>query len=289
MRSRKRSDSQTTTGSVVEASWEKKEKEGKKKGTWSIWGRNDSKKDRVPLTQTAQPTQTVEKLSIRYVTWATTWRMRQAVARTGRHMLFHVQRRRPDRLQPPVPHLYWLLQPCHGSPGGRSSQGVPGWFVEPTEHRHAFHSFGPNIYPNHDIFFLGLTRSSANFSVLSHVLWSAISRAVLITHVPDARYPPLALPRPLPEIIIIIILLTTSQLQPFTPHLHALRSSLLTLIVPWPIQDRHWQLRGLSLDTELHLPVDDEELDEEAEEVRKAMLESWPVLAHPCCDCPLHP
>ena len=72
MRSRKRSDSQTTTGSVVEASWEKKEKEGKKKGTWSIWGRNDSKKDRVPLTQTAQPTQTVEKLSIRYVTWATT-------------------------------------------------------------------------------------------------------------------------------------------------------------------------------------------------------------------------
>ena len=170
MCSRKRSDSQTTTGSVVEVSREKKEKEGKKKGTWSIWGRNDSKKDRVPLTQTAQPTQTVKKLSIRYATWATTRRMRQAVARTGRHMLFHVQRRRPDRLQPPVPHLYWLLQPCHGSPGGRSSQGVPGWFVEPTEHRHAFHSFGPNIYPNHDLFFLGLTRSSANFSVLSHVL-----------------------------------------------------------------------------------------------------------------------
>ena len=32
MRSRKRSDSQTTTGSVVEASREKEEKEGKKKG-----------------------------------------------------------------------------------------------------------------------------------------------------------------------------------------------------------------------------------------------------------------
>lgn len=46
MRSRKRSDSQTTTGSAVEASREKKEKEDKKKGTWSMWGRNGSKKDR---------------------------------------------------------------------------------------------------------------------------------------------------------------------------------------------------------------------------------------------------
>ena len=43
--SRKRSDSQTTTGSTVEGSREKKEKE-KKKGSWSVWSRNDSKKDR---------------------------------------------------------------------------------------------------------------------------------------------------------------------------------------------------------------------------------------------------
>ena len=46
VRSRKRSDSQTTTGSVVEASREKKEREDKKRGTWSMWGRNGSKKDR---------------------------------------------------------------------------------------------------------------------------------------------------------------------------------------------------------------------------------------------------
>ena len=45
-RSRKRSDSQTTTGSTVEASREKKERDEKKKGTWSMWGRNGSKKDR---------------------------------------------------------------------------------------------------------------------------------------------------------------------------------------------------------------------------------------------------
>ena len=45
-RSRKRSDSQTTTGSTVEASREKKERDDKKKGTWSMWGRNGSKKDR---------------------------------------------------------------------------------------------------------------------------------------------------------------------------------------------------------------------------------------------------
>jgi SWI/SNF-related matrix-associated actin-dependent regulator of chromatin subfamily D len=43
--SRKRSDSQTTTGSVVEGSREKKEKE-KKKGSWSVWSRNGPKKDR---------------------------------------------------------------------------------------------------------------------------------------------------------------------------------------------------------------------------------------------------
>jgi len=43
--SRKRSDSQTTTGSIVEGSRERKEKE-KKKGSWSVWNRNGSKKDR---------------------------------------------------------------------------------------------------------------------------------------------------------------------------------------------------------------------------------------------------
>ncbi|KAH9068103.1 hypothetical protein EDB83DRAFT_2314902 [Lactarius deliciosus] len=46
VRSRKRSDSQTTTGSTVEAAREKKDKEEKKKGSWSMWGRNGSKKDR---------------------------------------------------------------------------------------------------------------------------------------------------------------------------------------------------------------------------------------------------
>ena len=43
--SRKRSDSQTTIGSAVEGSREKKERE-KKKGSWSVWNRNGSKKDR---------------------------------------------------------------------------------------------------------------------------------------------------------------------------------------------------------------------------------------------------
>jgi Variant SH3 domain len=45
-RSRKRSDSQTTTGSVVDAAREKKEKEEKKKGGWSVWSRSGTKKDR---------------------------------------------------------------------------------------------------------------------------------------------------------------------------------------------------------------------------------------------------
>jgi len=45
-RSRKRSDSQTTTGSAIESSRDKKEKDEKKKGSWSVWGRNGPKKDR---------------------------------------------------------------------------------------------------------------------------------------------------------------------------------------------------------------------------------------------------
>jgi hypothetical protein len=50
MRSRKRSDSQTTTGSAVEAARDRKEKEEKKKGSWSVWGRNGSKRDREQFT-----------------------------------------------------------------------------------------------------------------------------------------------------------------------------------------------------------------------------------------------
>ena len=50
MRSRKRSDSQTTTGSAVEAARDRKEKEEKKKGSWSVWGRNGSKRDRDQFT-----------------------------------------------------------------------------------------------------------------------------------------------------------------------------------------------------------------------------------------------
>jgi hypothetical protein len=48
VRSRKRSDSQTTTGSAVEAARDRKEKE--KKGSWSVWGRNGSKRDRDQFT-----------------------------------------------------------------------------------------------------------------------------------------------------------------------------------------------------------------------------------------------
>lgn len=50
MRSRKRSDSQTTTGSTVEAARDRKEREEKKKGSWSVWGRNGSKRDREQFT-----------------------------------------------------------------------------------------------------------------------------------------------------------------------------------------------------------------------------------------------
>ncbi len=50
IRSRKRSDSQTTTGSAVEAARDRKEKEEKKKGSWSVWGRNGSKRDREQFT-----------------------------------------------------------------------------------------------------------------------------------------------------------------------------------------------------------------------------------------------
>jgi Variant SH3 domain len=49
-RSRKRSDSQTTTGSVVDAAREKKEKEEKKRGGWSVWSRSGTKKDREQFT-----------------------------------------------------------------------------------------------------------------------------------------------------------------------------------------------------------------------------------------------
>ncbi|KAI0297976.1 hypothetical protein BC826DRAFT_139422 [Russula brevipes] len=48
--SRKRSDSQTTTGSATSVAREKKEKEEKKKGSWSVWSRNGSKKDREQFT-----------------------------------------------------------------------------------------------------------------------------------------------------------------------------------------------------------------------------------------------
>src|SRR5713226_4116532 len=50
IRSRKRSDSQTTTGRAVEAARDRKEKEEKKKGSWSVWGRNGSKRDREQFT-----------------------------------------------------------------------------------------------------------------------------------------------------------------------------------------------------------------------------------------------
>ena len=50
VRSRKRSDSQTTTGSAVEVVRERKEKEEKKKGSWSVWSRNGAKKDRDQFT-----------------------------------------------------------------------------------------------------------------------------------------------------------------------------------------------------------------------------------------------
>ena len=50
MRSRKRSDSQTTTGSAVEAARDRKEKDEKKKGSWSVWSRSGSKRDREQFT-----------------------------------------------------------------------------------------------------------------------------------------------------------------------------------------------------------------------------------------------
>ncbi len=50
VRSRKRSDTQTTTGSAVEAARDRKEREDKKKGSWSVWGRNGSKRDREQFT-----------------------------------------------------------------------------------------------------------------------------------------------------------------------------------------------------------------------------------------------
>ncbi|KAI9509903.1 hypothetical protein F5148DRAFT_1282466 [Russula earlei] len=48
--SRKRSDSQTTTGSAVDVARDKREKDEKKKGSWSVWGRNGPKKDREQFT-----------------------------------------------------------------------------------------------------------------------------------------------------------------------------------------------------------------------------------------------
>jgi hypothetical protein len=49
MRSRKRSDSQTTTGSVADPAREK-EKEEKKRGGWAVWSRSGTKKDREQFT-----------------------------------------------------------------------------------------------------------------------------------------------------------------------------------------------------------------------------------------------
>ncbi|KAF8259082.1 hypothetical protein EI94DRAFT_1707393 [Lactarius quietus] len=61
VRSRKRSDSQTTTGSAVEASREKRD--DKKKGTWSMWGRNGPKKDREQRRQdSSDPREYLEPL-----------------------------------------------------------------------------------------------------------------------------------------------------------------------------------------------------------------------------------
>ena len=66
-----------------------------------------------------------------------------------------------------------------------------------------FHHFEPLLKSR---YFLGPACGSLSFGISSHVLRSAPSRTVLIPHVPDD--PPLALPRPPPEV----------PHRPHTPH-----------------------------------------------------------------------
>ena len=67
----------------------------------------------------------------------------------------------------------------------------------------------------------------------------------------------------LPKFLTVLTPLTTSHPQLFAPRLHALLSFLPTLIIP-PADSGPTPIGG---------PVNDEELDEEAEEVRKAAVE----------------
>jgi hypothetical protein len=85
----------------------------------------------------------------------------------------------------------------------------------------------------------------------------------------------------LPKFLIILTPLTTSHPQLFSPHLHALLSFLPALIIPsadsGPTPTVARPFPGAQSftfpPTPNGGPVDDEELDEEAEEVRKAALE----------------
>ena len=85
----------------------------------------------------------------------------------------------------------------------------------------------------------------------------------------------------LPKFLIILTPLTTSHPQLFSPHLHALLSFLPALIIPsadsGPTPTVARPFPGTQSftfpPTQNGGPVDDEELDEEAEEVRKAALE----------------
>jgi hypothetical protein len=85
----------------------------------------------------------------------------------------------------------------------------------------------------------------------------------------------------LPKFLIILTPLTTSHPQLFAPHIHALLSFLPALIIPsadsGPTPTVARPFPGTQSFTFPPTPngghVDDEELDEEAEEVRKAALE----------------
>ena len=161
------------------------------------------------LSCTSRSTLSVEKRSTRYATWSTT---RWNAAGLGTHCRHKplpcakaptrqlVTARSASLLA--VPTSSWISRQMRFS----------GFFrmVCRTD-RASTYAYLYFFCSNHDvvlIFVVGPARGSASFGILSHVPRSAPSRIVLVAHLPDARHPPLALPRPPPEI----------PHHPHTPH-----------------------------------------------------------------------
>jgi Importin repeat len=178
-----------------------------------------------------------------------------------------------------IPHLLGLSESRHGSSDGRSSSGTPGRSTGSTERRGS--SF-PTVYIPLIQFLLQVRHAAlrASVSYLTSSDQHQIAQSLSLMYPMLDTLP--SLPHAhLPKFLITLTPLTSSHPQLFAPHLQVLLSFLPALIIPsadsgpTPTVARPYPgTQSFTFPpTQNGGPPDDEELDEEAEEVRKAALE----------------